>query len=270
MSQSPPAGSIPRDVALGAGAGVLSGLLGVGGGILLVPILVLVLRWQQKAAQATALVLVMMAAIAGVATYAVAGSVAWGPAAIVFCGAVVGALVGSAVVQRVHAHWLQVAFGVVLVLAAVRLVWPTGEQPDSLQTLPAVSPGLVIAYVASGLAMGLLSALFGIGGGIILVPTLVTLFDFNQRLAAGTSLAVMAPTALIGALRLTRPGYTSWSRGVRFGIGGVVGGLVGARLGLWLPVALLSWAFAALLVIAAVQMFRSGVRTARAPDAATP
>ena len=157
MSQSPPAGSIPRDVALGAGAGVLSGLLGVGGGVLLVTILVLVLRWQQKSAQATALVLVMMAAISGVTTYAVAGSVAWGPAAIVFCGAIVGALVGSAVVQRVHAYWLQVAFGAVLVLAAIRLVWPTGGQVDSLQTPPALTPGLVVAYVASGLAMGLLS-----------------------------------------------------------------------------------------------------------------
>ena len=270
MSQSPPAGSIPRDIALGAGAGVLSGLLGVGGGVLLVPILVLVLRWQQKSAQATALVLVMMAAISGVTTYAVAGSVAWGPAAIVFCGAVVGALVGSAVVQRVHAHWLQVAFGAVLVLAAIRLVWPTGGQVDSLQTPPGLTPGLVVAYVASGLAMGLLSAMFGIGGGIILVPVLVTLLDYDQRLAAGTSLAVMAPTALIGALRLTRPGYTSWSRGVRFGIGGVVGGLVGARLGLWLPVELLSWAFALLLVIAAFQMFRTGIRAALTADPARP
>ena len=264
MTQPPPAGSVVRDVALGGLAGVLSGLLGVGGGIVLVPILVLALRWQQKTAQATALVLVMMAAIAGVTTYAVAGTVAWGPAIIVFVGAFVGALLGSAVVQRVHPHWLQIAFAFVLVTAAVRLVWPSGTPVDSVQTLPETSAGLVLAYVASGLAMGFLSAMFGIGGGIVLVPILVTLLNFDQRLAAGTSLAVMVPTALIGALRLTRPGYTSWSRGVRLGVGGVIGGVIGARLGLWLPVDVLSWAFALLLVVAAVQMCRTGLRGRRA------
>lgn len=267
MTQPPPAGSLPRDLGLGAAAGTVSGLLGVGGGVLLVPILVLAFRWQQKTAQATALVLVTMAALAGMATYALASAVAWGPAGIIFCGAVAGALVGSVAVQRVHAHWLQMAFGLVLIAAAVRLIWPTGVPQESLQMLPTLSASLVLAYLASGLAMGFLSAMFGIGGGILLVPILVTLFDYDQRLAAGTSLAVMVPTALIGALRLTRPGYTSWSRGVRLGVGGVVGGLVGARLGLWLPVDVLSWAFAALLVIAAFQMFRSGVRAARAADA---
>lgn len=263
MTQPPPAGSLPRDLGLGAAAGTVSGLLGVGGGVLLVPILVLAFRWQQKSAQATALVLVMMAAFAGVATYALADAVAWGPASIIFCGAVAGALVGSVVVQRVHPHWLQMAFGLVLVAAAVRLVWPTGATPESLPMLPTLSASLVLAYLASGLAMGFLSAMFGIGGGIILVPILVTLLDYDQRLAAGTSLAVMVPTALIGALRLTRPGYTSWGRGVRLGVGGVVGGLVGARLGLWLPVDVLSWAFALLLVIAAVQMFRAGLGSQR-------
>ena len=262
MSQ-PPAGSLPRDVGLGAAAGVISGLLGVGGGILLVPLLVLALHWQQKKAQATALVLVMMAALAGVATYAAGGSVAWQPAVIIFCGAVVGALVGSAAVQRIHPHWLQIASAVVLVAAAVRLVWPGGAVPESLQDLPALSAGLVVAYVASGLAMGFLAAMFGIGGGIVLVPVLVTVLDYDQRLAAGTSLAVMAPTALVGALRLTKPGYTSWGRGVRFGLGGAIGAVAGARLGLWLPLDALSWIFAAVLVLTAAQMLVTGLRGRR-------
>ncbi|MGI9197379.1 MAG: TSUP family transporter, partial [Candidatus Nanopelagicales bacterium] len=125
----------------------------------------------------------------------------------------------------------------------------------------ALSAGVAGTYVVSGLAMGFLAAMFGIGGGILLVPILVTVLDYDLRLAAGTSLAVMVPTALLGAVRLTRPGLTSWSRGVRFGVGGVVGALLGAWLGLRLPVAVLTWVFAAVLVATAVQMVRTGWRT---------
>lgn len=249
------------DLALGALAGVVSGLLGVGGGLVLVPILVLALHWQQKKAQATALVLVMMAALAGAAAYAVGHSVDWTAAAVILVGSLTGAYIGSAVVQRVHPHWLQIAFGVVLVAAAVRMVWPAGGDLTSSPDVPALSAGVAGTYLVSGLAMGFLAAMFGIGGGILLVPILVTVLDYDLRLAAGTSLAVMVPTALLGAVRLTRPGLTSWSRGVRFGVGGVAGALLGAWLGLRLPVDVLTWAFAAVLVATALQMVRTGWRT---------
>lgn len=253
--------SLARDVGAGATAGVVSGTLGVGGGIILVPFLVITAHWQQKRAQATALVLVAMAALAGVMTYAYAGWVAFAPAGIITVGGLVGALGGSAVVKRVHNHWLQVAFGILLALVAVRLLWPTGEAPENLDNVPPLTVSLIAIYLASGLAMGFLSALFGIGGGILLVPILVTILDYDQRLAAGTSLAVMVPIALVGALRLTRPGFTDWRIGARLGIGGVIGGLVGARLGLVLPTEILTVAFALLLVVVSVRMVITGWRS---------
>ncbi|MFM7598056.1 MAG: sulfite exporter TauE/SafE family protein [Actinomycetota bacterium] len=250
-------------VGAGVAAGLLSGLLGVGGGIVLVPLLVLVLKWEQKPAQATALVLVSMAALAGVIGYAAAGQVAVLPAVFILAGGLVGAWVGAIVVQRVHPHWLQVAFGVVMFAAAVRLAWPVAPGAVSIDSSPALTPSLALAFVVSGLAMGLLSALFGIGGGIVLIPILVTLLDFDQKLAAGTSLAVMIPIALLGALRLSRVGLTQWSAGWRIGLGGIVGGLVGAQLALRLPTDVLAWIFGALLVFVGARMIWTGVRTGR-------
>lgn len=250
-------------LAAGLGAGMLSGLLGVGGGIALVPLLVIALKWQQKPAQATALVLVSMAALAGVVGYAAAGDVAWLPAAFILAGGLTGAWVGAILVQRIHAHWLQVAFGVVLIAAALRLVWPSSGGAVPLESSPALTPMLAVVYALSGIIMGLLSALFGIGGGIVLVPFLVTLLDFDQRLAAGTSLAVMIPIALLGAVRLTRPGLTQWSVGVRIGIGGIVGGVIGSQLALRLPIDVLAWGFAVLLLVVAARMMWIGLRAHR-------
>lgn len=246
----------------GLGAGILSGLLGVGGGIVLVPLLVLALKWQQKTAQATALVLVSMAAVAGVITYAVAGDVAWLPALFILAGGLAGAWLGAILVQRIHAHWLQVAFGIVLIAAAVRLAWPTSSTAV-LDAAPAITPVLALVFVVSGLAMGVLSALFGIGGGIVLIPILVALLDFDQKLAAGTSLAVMIPIALLGAIRLSRPGLTQWSVGVRIGLGGIVGGVIGAQLAVRLPTEILAVVFAVLLVVVAGRMMWIGLRTGR-------
>ena len=250
-------------LAAGLGAGILSGLLGVGGGIVLVPLLVIALKWEQKPAQATALVLVSMAALAGVVGYAAAGYVAVLPAVFILVGGLTGAWLGAILVQRIHAHWLQVAFGVVLIAAAVRLAWPVSASVTPIESPPAITPMLALVFVLSGVIMGLLSALFGIGGGIVLIPILVTLLGFDQRLAAGTSLAVMIPIALLGAIRLTRPGLTQWAIGLRLGIGGIVGGVVGSQLAQRLPADVLAWIFAALLLVVAVRMMWIGLRANR-------
>lgn len=252
----------PRDVGVGAGAGVVSGLFGVGGGIVLVPYLVLVRGWEQKRAQATALVMVAMAATAGLMPYAWSGTVVWAASATVLVGGLIGAVVGSALVKRLRSWVLQVAFAVLLVIAALRLV--TAPAPEAAGGIAQMTPALAVAYVASGLAMGILSALFGIGGGILLVPLLVAVFGYDQRLAAGTSLAVMGLIALVGAVRQGSHGATDWGAGALLGVGGALGGVAGALLAQVLPLTVLTWLFAVLLVITAARLARSGLRARRA------
>jgi uncharacterized membrane protein YfcA len=247
-----------RDVGVGAGAGVVSGLFGVGGGIVLVPFLVLVRGWDQKKAQATSLVVVAMAATAGLVQYALVGDVVWAAAAAVLVGGLIGAVIGSALVTRLQTWVLQIGFSVLLLAAAVRMV--TAPVPDAGGILPDLTPLIVSGYVVSGVAMGVLSALFGIGGGILLVPLLVTAFGYDVRLAAGTSLAVMGLIALVGAVRQSRQGSTDWRAGALLGLGGMVGGLVGAALAQRLSLVVLTWLFAALLVYTAVRLARAGWR----------
>jgi len=108
--------------------------------------------------------------------------------------------------------------------------------------------------------MGLLSAFMGVGGGVIIIPILITFFGFTQQLAAGTSLLVMIPIALIGALRLTKAGYTDWSQGLRIGFAAVLGVVAGASVALVLQGSILEIGFAFLLVFTGVQMVRKAIK----------
>jgi uncharacterized protein len=249
---------VARDLLIGFGVGAFSGAFGVGGGIILVPVLVLLLHMQQKNAQATSLVMVSLAASAGFITYATADFVAWIPAAFILAGGLVGSLLGSSVVKRTSDYRLQLGFGLLLIAVAVRLLWPT--ESLGVTDLPTVTPVSAFAYVASGVAMGVLSALFGIGGGIVLIPIVVTFFDFSQQLAAGTSLAVMAPIALLGAWRQSRTGATDWPTGLRFGLASIPGGVVGAAVAVSVSGSIVRTAFAVVLLVVSAQMLRQGWR----------
>lgn len=111
--------------------------------------------------------------------------------------------------------------------------------------------------VVLGLVAGLVSSGLGVGGGVVLVPALVLAFGLPQHLAEGTSLAVIAPTALLGAWRHARRGATDWRLGLVIGAGGVVGALLGAPLALALPAAALGRLFGAFLLLTGARMLQS-------------
>jgi hypothetical protein len=105
-------------VAIGIIGGLLSGLLGVGGGIVMVPLLVLWARYGQRDAHAASLGAIIPISIAGIATYGVAGHVKVGPATALAVGSVVGARVGAGMLARIDERLLKAVFGVFLVAVA--------------------------------------------------------------------------------------------------------------------------------------------------------
>jgi uncharacterized protein len=266
VAATPP--STLRTLGLGAVAGLLAGLFGVGGGIVLVPGMVLLMRVGQHVAHATSLVAILVTAPAALIGFAIAGNVAYAAAAAVAVGAVLGALGGAALMYRVSAARLRQTFAVLVVIVAIRLALPVTVEPgaavavDDLVTL--------CAFALLGLGAGVLSALMGVGGGVIMVPAFVLAFGMDQHTAEGTSLLVIIPTALMGAVRHARHGYTDWSLGLPIGAGGVVGGLVGAQLALALPGDLLQLLFAGFLVLTGLRMLSTSRRSSTVQDPEEP
>ena len=250
-----PRPSLGFDIFTGLLVGALSGAFGVGGGIVLVPMLVLLRGVAQKAAQATSLVVVPIAAGSGAITYAVGGSVWWPALAPLIAGGVLGVLAGTYVLVHTPDKWLSYAFALLLLAVAGRLVW-LGVTGSTVSDVADLSPGWIAAYLAAGLAMGLVSSLLGVGAGIIVIPLLVTFFSFSQTLAAGTSLAVMIPIALLGAWRLTSAGFTNWGQGIRIGLPAAASAIGGASIALVVDESYLQIGFALILVWGAVELVR--------------
>ncbi|MDQ3931464.1 MAG: sulfite exporter TauE/SafE family protein [Actinomycetota bacterium] len=250
-------------LAAGLAGGFLAGLFGVGGGVLLVPLLVLVLGRSQHVAHATSLLAITIPALAGTLRFAAEGAVAWGPAALVAVGALAGVQLGAALLPRVSERRLQLLFALLLAIMSLRLVVfgagvdSTGPPGDETFQLAA---GALVLHTVLGLVSGTAAALLGIGGGAIVVPVLVIGFGYGQHLAEGTSLAVIVPTALVGAATHGRRSYTDWPVGLRLGAGGLVGSLVGAELALALPGTWLSRAFGLLLAVVTTVLVRRALR----------
>ncbi len=248
----------------GLAAGYVAGLFGVGGGVLLVPVLVLVLHRSQHVAHATSLVAITVPAVVGAARFALGDAVAWTAAVAVAVGALVGVQLGVVIMPRVPERRLRYVFAALLALMALRLLLlgDGGDGPGGVaRTTPQLDAGMLALHVVLGLVSGTASSVLGIGGGAVIVPVLVVLFGYGQHVAEGTSLAVIVPTALAGAARHAARGYTEWSVGWRLGAGGLVGALLGAETALNLPGEVLARAFAVLLVVVTVLLVRRGAET---------
>lgn len=110
-----------KAAAVGVVAGTVSGLLGIGGGVIVVPGLVLLVGLNQYNAAATSVATITLSASAALAAFAYSGSVDWLTAMIIFAGAAVGAVVGARFLERVPEHILAAAFSLVMFAAAIRM-----------------------------------------------------------------------------------------------------------------------------------------------------
>jgi uncharacterized membrane protein YfcA len=196
MPQQHTAGRWVRLVLIGLAAGFLSGLFGVGGGILIVPALLLLVLDDQRIAAGTSLAAIVPMSIVGVVSYALGGSVDWVAAALLAAGAIIGAQVGSHLLSRLPRRALRWGFIAFLLVVIVSLFLVIPSRDASIE----FTAGSVIGLVALGLITGVLSGLLGIGGGAVVVPMLIVLFGASDLIAKGTSLLMMIPTALSGTI----------------------------------------------------------------------
>jgi len=131
-----------------------------------------------------------------------------------------------------------------------------------------VSVEIALALVAMGLFTGMASGLLGIGGGVFMVPFLVLVAALDQHEAQATSLLVIVPTAIVGALTLRRKGIGDLRRALGIGLLGAAGGAAGALLALALDEDVLQVGFAALLVFSGVRLLRDAATMGRPADPA--
>lgn len=127
----------------------------------------------------------------------------------------------------------------------------------------------VVAVIALGVAAGAIAGLFGVGGGIIFVPTLTLVLGLTQLEASATSLLAIIPVALLGTYRQTRSGQVRVRDAVTIGVASIGSAIVGALIADGAPDRALRLGFAALLVFTAIQLARGARRATKAASPGT-
>lgn len=252
---------------LGFLIGLSLGALGGGGSILAVPVLVYVAGQTTGAATSTSLVLVGMTALVGIVPHWRAGHVQVRSGLVFGLVGVAGALAGSALNRRLDDDVLLFAFSGLMLAAGARM-WAAsrcGPAPITLsvgaaaRTDLASSPldaprggAMVARVVLAGSIVGLLTGLFGVGGGFVIVPALVLALGFSMPDAVGTSLLVIVINAAVALSSRLGAGDVDWAVVLPFAVSSMAGVIAGSRLAARrAPRQLQRW-FVVLLVLVAV------------------
>lgn len=235
-------------VAVGVAAGLLSGLFGVGGGILIVPGLVMIAGLDQRLAHGTSLAAVLPISAASLITYWGQGHVDWPVAACLAVGAVSGSLIGTHLLAVASKRALAFVFSSVLVISAIRLFISTHGSGRATLNLAAV-----IALVLVGLATGALAGLLGVGGGVVMVPAMIVFFGIAPVIAKGTSIAVIIPTAIMGTWRNRANGNLDVRAAVITGFGGVASAILGGFIAAYMSDTVSNVLFATLMLAIAAR-----------------
>ena len=238
-----------RLAGIGLVAGLFSGLFGVGGGVIVVPLLIATLGYDARVATATSLAGIVITSLAGTASHAALGNVDVAKALAIGLPAVAGVLAGVALKRRISSAALTYAFAVLVALIAVRMLLPRGGHLD----LP--NAGAEVALAGGiGLVAGIVAGLFGVGGGALFVPALALAFGLMADAAAGTSLLAMIPVSIVGSVR--QRNLVRWHDALLLGVGSTATAFLGALIAAQTPDRVLRTLFAGLLVLTAIDLVR--------------
>jgi uncharacterized membrane protein YfcA len=249
---------------VGVAAGLLSGLLGIGGGIIIVPGLIWAAGLDRHTASGTSLVAILPIAAVAALTYAVAPGGAFDAeaSAIFVVGSVSGAVLGARVNARVSERALRTGMAVITLVFGLRLSVPLGFGAGK-EDLP-LDAVTVVLLLYLGLQGGFLSGLLGVGGGAIAIAVLAAT-GTSQVLAQGIALVATIPTVVVGALTHRSQGTLALRPGLTVGFVGMALAIPGAFLAFAIPVEVLRTGFGVFLLIGSYRMFRA-LRRPPVPD----
>ncbi|CAM4365600.1 sulfite exporter TauE/SafE family protein [Paenibacillus alkaliterrae] len=265
-------------VLLGLVAAMFGSIVGLGGGIIIVPVLMLlgsVLTGDtigHAEAVGISLTVLVVTALASTMSYAKRNIVDFRSGGLFFITSGPAAVLGSALTGLLPAGVFQLLFGVFMLLMASLLIardymkpftkkWPIVRTvKDASGQVHTYSYGIIPA-LAIGFGVGLISGLFGIGGGSLFVPLMVLLFRFPAHMATATSMFVIFLSSILGSGMHAVLGDTNWLLVLALVPGAWIGGKLGAAIAVRMSGKGLLWLLRVTLLLLAGQLIVEGLRS---------
>nr|WP_275299132.1 sulfite exporter TauE/SafE family protein [Achromobacter xylosoxidans] len=237
---------------LGAGCliGFMGGVLGIGGGMIAIPALVLLMGMSQQLAQGTALIMVLPTIMMAVRKYNQQTRIDRRVALAGAGGAVVFTWVGARLALGIDSGVLRLSFAVFLFFIALFYAWQTWRAgrarraPKAGGNAPVFTPRRATAL---GVLCGTLGGFFGVGGAVLAVPIITTVFRLPQTTAQALALCMVIPGSAVALVTYSWAGQADWLVGLPLAAGSLLFVPVGVRLAYRLPERKLRASFAAML-----------------------
>ena len=237
-------------IPLGFAAGILGSMIGLGGGVIVVPVLTF-LGFSPTTAASNSLFAALSNAIASTISYSkqkrIEYSIGWKLGLLSIPGTILGAIISTDAAP----HIFKILFGLVLVASAV-YIFLRGRIKSGDTKL---SPLMIVFAVGASFFAGIISSFFGIGGGIIFVPLMVVGMGMAMKRAAPTSQMILLFASLSGVITHSLLGHPDFLQAGFLAIGSFIGGLVGARLSIQIKERNLQILVSVVLLIAAAKLF---------------
>jgi uncharacterized membrane protein YfcA len=220
-------------ILIGLVTGVVVGLTGASGVVVVVPLLTIILGFSMHSAVGTSLFVDMIAPLFVAWSYYRRGNVNLKSGLWLALGAVGGAQIGALVANKaLSSDFMGDGFVLFMFLMAISM-WirsgkPQKEISDTVLAEMTLKNRLITLVI--GLGLGVISGLFGAGGGLMFLLVLMILLKYPTHMAIGTSSLIMAITAASGTLGYALQGNVDFSTGIILAIAAVVGGVISARL----------------------------------------
>lgn len=241
-------------VALGAIIGFVGALVGIGGGIIAIPMLAIVFDMPQQLAQGTGLVMIVGNVLLAVYGYNKNNKIDFKGVSLAIVVNVIVTNFSSLLAQGVEPILLRRSFAILLFLLSLLYIWQTLPRKNVDLKKPRPEPKKMgaIGFLMLGLVAGAVGGFFGVGGSLVAVPVLTLIYGHRQVVAQGIGLALVLPGATMALITYAWHGNTDWVIGIPLAIGGVMMVRLGIQLAVRLPEIFLKRLFALVLILTVV------------------
>jgi len=243
-------------------AGLLNGLIAIGGGIVIVPGLIRYRQATPQVAVGTSLAaIIVLSSVAFITHFSLSDNTVSGAAMLsAALGGTAGAQLGGWILARLDTRKMLMLFALFVFFLSLRLLSQgldlgAGTDAALVKTLPPLW-----AYLAVGFASGVLSGVFGVGGGAMVLLGLAVFFGLPIQSGLALALAVNVTNALAGCIRHARAGRVLWKDVVRLIPAALIGIAVGTALALYLPADSLRLIFGGFFLFMSIRMGRQALR----------